>query len=289
MNFVIYSDVSGEHQAKNFIESLILQKIKPENLFYYTINFESTLEYDLLTKIPFQLDLELPSFHFYKALICLDSLKRSDGVFYYFDTDVLLGRRFNDFEPILGLDYPLFPLGTFPYPYMNYYWDNGYVEIYDETHFQKYLNVPERSMPYTYSCFFTYDILSENFFKEVDSWCRFKYFISNETIAEQNLIVQSGQTEMHRKILSIYPFKDETVFNVILWRRQAKNHYGQIFCNTSNDKTVEEVEWDDNLGYKEFELGFEENIHESKIIMFYHGIKTNESAEKILKVLNKNN
>jgi hypothetical protein len=37
MNFVIYSDVSGEHQAKNFIESLILQKIKPENLFYYTM------------------------------------------------------------------------------------------------------------------------------------------------------------------------------------------------------------------------------------------------------------
>ena len=31
MNIVIYSDVQGEHQAKNFLESLILQTINPQN------------------------------------------------------------------------------------------------------------------------------------------------------------------------------------------------------------------------------------------------------------------
>ena len=287
MNIVIYSDVKGEHQAKNFIESLILQKINPQNLFYYTIDFDSTLNYDFLTKIRWGLDLELPSFHFYKASICLDSIKRSDGVFYYFDTDILLGRRFHDFEPILGCDYPIFPLGTFPYPYMNFYWNNGDVEIFDETRFQNYLNIPARSMPYTYSCFFSYDLLSANFFEEVDAWCRFKYFIPNSVIAEENIKQKSGNTEVDYRILRIFPFKDESVFNVILWRRQSKNHYGRIFCNTSNDKTVEEVEWDDNLGYKEFELGLAENIEESKTVMFYHGIKTDENAQKILNVLKK--
>ena len=282
MNIVILSDFGLEHQAKNFIESLILQKIKPKNLFYYTINFDSELDYDFLRKIKWELDSELPFFPFYKSAICLDSLKRSEGVFYYFDTDVLISKRFKDFKPITGNEYPILSFGPYQYPNRNWYYSDGREDVYNERKFQEFLNISERTMPYAYSCFFTYDIMCEDFFKEVDSWCRFKYFVPTKSLEEQKIKLNRPITYYDRRVLEIYPLMDETIFNVILWRRKATINYGHIFCNTANFQTVKEVEWDDTIKYKEFKLGYHESVRDSKNIIFYHGIKSNKEAKKIL-------
>lgn len=263
MNIVIYSDYRQEHLAQSFIESMVLVGVKPNNVFYYTIDFDSALEYNFLTKIRWEKDSGLTNFNYYKPKICADALGRANGLFYYFDVDIIMGRRFIYFNPIIGNPYPICPVTPMPFPFRYFHSLDGNYYEWDETTFMKYLRVDKRSMNYVYTCFFTFDESCHLFLLESDAFCRFTYFVPHHE-------------------LRVYPFADETIINVLLWRMEAKTNYGRIFCNTHKLTTIQMVEESDKITNINVDGNQYEQIEQSSRVMFYHGSKDKETNTHIL-------
>jgi len=263
MNFVVFSDQNYEYQVRDFVSSISLLNIRVDNIFYYTIGFDSDIEHNALVKIRWEKDKDLSNYSYYKAMLCLDALNRANGQFCYFDSDILLGHRFKYFNPIFGNDYPICATTPMPYPFRYFHNLNGEYFEWDETAFMNYISVPKRTMNYVYACFFTFDERCIDFFQEEDAWCRFKYFIPHHE-------------------LRVYPFWDETIMNVLLWKRNAKVNYGRIFCNSHKFNTIKMVETNDNIRNINIDNNQYEQIENSALVMFYHGTKNAESNQEIL-------
>ena len=56
MNIIFYSDYNYEYQAKSLIESIIVNVKEDVQMIYYTIGFESSLDYPNLVKVPYPKD-----------------------------------------------------------------------------------------------------------------------------------------------------------------------------------------------------------------------------------------
>jgi lipopolysaccharide biosynthesis glycosyltransferase len=88
MNIVFYSDKNYEYQAEALIKSVLLNCKQEVNLIYYTLGFESSLNYKSLTKRIFPLDSNKKKFEFYKPSVLLDAIDVFGGNILFLDTDI---------------------------------------------------------------------------------------------------------------------------------------------------------------------------------------------------------
>ena len=267
MNLVVFSDKNYEYQVENLLRSLDYSKVVPKHIFYYTIGFNSSIEYKNLNKIPWAKTPELPKYDFYKPGICLDALKKCDGDFLYVDTDVFFSRRFPEFKIKSGLDHPCYVEGPIEYPYTFWSTDKETTQ-FDERKLMSYHGVPERTMHYVMACLFTFNINCVDFLEEWRSICENKYLLKNHT--------------------AIFPFTDETAANVLLWKRKIYEKYDRIFVNTHKFSTFKLCEENDFIKDTLIDNNIYEQCKDSSKVYFYHGVKDKEENENILKYINEN-
>ena len=264
MKIVFYTDKNFEYMAQYLIDSLDIQNVNTE-LLYYTLGFESSINHPNLTKKFWELDKKFPRFEFYKPSIFLDVLERTDTKdFIFLDSDIIVGKRFDISKFKHHYDYPLASIGNWdkPYAYMNY--SSGHQEIFDEKKLMNYLGVKENSMSYVYSCFMSINDKCTDFLKEWKSFCENSYLLENSQ--------------------SYYPFQDETSFNVLLWKRESTFNYGRTYLNTLFCDPLKFVEESENYQGNVFNTP-EQYCDNSSNVVFYHGIKDKTELEKSLEYL----
>lgn len=275
MVLFLYSNKPYEHQVKYCLKSLSPKMTDDVKIVYYTIGFDSDIEFPNLYKIKIPLKPQYPSFHYYKAELSLLTMKLFPGEYYMFsDTDILYSKRFS-FEMMKhSLPYPMASFGPHEYPFM---WEEGRDGkiIYDEVKSMKYFNVPARTQRYVWSCIYSFNEYCTDFFEEYTSMCNYKYLLDQRTV--------------------YYPMHDETPFNICLWKRGATQNLGFAFLNThifNSVKLVEEnIIKDQHLNTHVDSMGNTwEYIYDSEQIVAYHGFKEPEDSEKTVEYLiNENN
>jgi hypothetical protein len=86
-----------------------------------------------------------------------------------------------------------------------------------------------------------------------------------------------------------FPFKDETSFNICLWKRGATENYRFGFVNTHMVSTVKEVE--KGAANQHFDNAIDavgakwEYVEDSSEVMFYHGFKEVSAIKEALAYL----
>jgi hypothetical protein len=267
MNFVFYSDSKYEYQVKNLLRSISYAGMDWANFYYYTIGFKSDISYPRLNLIQWEKSKTLERFEFYKPGICLDSLRRTNGNFTFLDTDIILSKRFRNIPFNYMSDYPMFCKGPIEYP--NTFWaDSSGKTIFNETKLMKYLGVEKRSMNYVMSCFFTYNNLCSDFLEEWESICENKY--------------------LYKDSQSYFPFTDETIANVLLWKRNATINYDRGFVNTHKFSTFKLCEGSDDIKNVMIDDNMYEECKDSANVYFYHGMKDEIENSKILNYIDEN-
>ncbi len=267
MNLVLLSDKNYEYQVENLLRSLSYSKVVPKSIFYYTIGFNSTIDYPNLKKIPWPKISDLPKYDFYKPGICLDVLKRADGYFLYVDADIVFSKRFSNFKIKQGLNHPCYVEGPIEYPYTFWQTDEDITQ-FDERKLMKYYGVSERTMHYVMACLFSFNSDSVDFIEEWRSICENKYLLKSHT--------------------AIFPFTDETAANVLLWKRNISEKYDRIFVNTHKFSTFKLCEEDDNIQNTLIDDNIYEQCKDSSKVYFYHGTKVKEENAQILNYIDEN-
>ena len=265
LNIVIYSDQNYEYQVENFIKSLSYGGIKNYRVFYYSIGFYSTIKSDRVVNIYWRKDSR--RFEFYKPEICLDALNYVKENIFYFDADITLSKRFCKMPVEFGKAYPTYCKGPIEYPHT--YWEDASGRtIFDEKKLMNYLGVAERTMHYVMACFFTYDENSRDFLEEYKSFCRNEYLLSQWQ--------------------SMYAFTDETIANVLLWKRGISDSYGRYFVNTHKFSTFKLCEETEDIRKTNIDDNVYEQCEDSSKVYFYHATKVKEENYKILKYIHEN-
>ncbi len=268
MNIVLYSDIGYQQQVKNFIASLKYSGLEDCKIIYYTIEFESDIDDPRVIKVPLEKDLSGKKYEFYKPKVCLDALKYGEGQFIYFDADIMLSKRFKKLDIKNGFTYPIFCTGPIEYPHTFWQEPDGRRTIFNEKRLMDYLGVNERSMFYIMTCFFTYDKNCSDFLEEWQSFCENKYLL--------------------KEWYSWYAFTDETIANVLLWKRKATNNYGRGFINSHKFSTFKMCEENENIVNTLIDDNIYEQCEDSSKVYFYHATKVTEENEKILKYIDEN-
>lgn len=270
MIFILYSDKNCEYQAIACIKSLESKITDEIKILYFTIGFQSDFSCKNLIKVETEYNKLYPTFHFYKAELCLKGLYMfpEEKYFIFSDTDILYSKRFQ-FENFKHENpYPLASFGPHEYPFTYETIGDQFIK-YDEIKLMEYLNVQSRSLRYVWSCFYSFNRNCKDFLEEYDSMCKNKYLIDR------------------RKWY--YPFQDETSFNVLLWKRNATESLGFCFVNTHDIHIVMKIETDlvkHQYGNNIDVLGANwEYIDDSSNIMFYHGFKSIENIKLTLNYL----
>ena len=268
MNIVFYSDKNYEYQAKALIESVLLNCRQEVNLIYYTLGFESSLKYKNLTKRIFPIDINKKRFEFYKPSIILDAIDVFGGNILFFDTDIIVGKRFDIEKFKHNHDYPMLSCGNWDAPFIcTIYNDNSYSDVVNEEKLMAYFGVKERSMNYVYTCMLS---LNEKCRDAILEW---------KSICENEFLNQKQE--------EYFPFKDETPMNVLLWKRGVNNNYGRIYLNTIDFEPLKFIEENEGIvGDPAINYGIMGNdlmrCENSSNIMFYHGIKDEEELRKTI-------
>ncbi|NBP56871.1 hypothetical protein EBU71_10155 [bacterium] len=299
---LIMSNKSYEPVSKNLVESIIINSGYKIPIIYYTIGFESELDYPNLICNYFEpVEAYGNDFYFYKPNILYHALENFGGNFLFLDSDILIGRRFNiEFFQNDG-DYPLLTTISQEYPiivgpnWMNtkiYNPDLKYIGsdgierlavevdmdghvtgspgsiIYNEAALMCLFGVKKRSMRYVGTCLISYGPNCEDFLLE---W---------KSLVENPWIRRRGKEYL--------PFHEETAINIILWRRQATRNWDSIFVNTGRYDVVERVELDDNIHNQYIIDDGYTWCRDSKEVFFYHGFKTGPESQKVLHLLRQN-
>jgi hypothetical protein len=262
MDIVFFTDKNFEYMAEYLIKSINIQKIDVK-LIYYTINFESTINQSNLIKKLWDLDSNKPRFEFYKPSIFLDALDISDD-FIFLDTDIIIGHRFDINKFKHDLDYPLASIGNWQKPYAFVHYPNGHEDVFDEQALMKYLGVPFWTTDYVYTCFMSINKNCRDFLEEWKSFCENSYLLKRRNV--------------------YYPLHDETSFNVLLWKRNAKYNYGRIYLNTLFFKPMKFIEETENYQGHVFDV-LEQYCDNSNRVIFYHGMKDKLELDKAVNYL----
>ncbi|MEN6294203.1 MAG: hypothetical protein ABFD07_19600 [Methanobacterium sp.] len=267
MNLVLYSDSNYEYQIKNFIDGLSYGGVKHFRLFYYNIGFRSSIQHPNVIRIPWERNTSLPRFEYYKPAICLDLLNYVKDQIVFLDSDILLSKRFSSMPFSFGKE--CVGCCTAPMNYPNTYWEDARGRTYfDEKKYMQYMGVSERSMDYIMTCFFTYDSQAADFLEEWKSFCENTYLLKKEQ--------------------SFFPFKDETIANVLMWKRGFNFNYGRSFINTHKFSTFKLCEENDNIENCLIDNNPYEQCERSSMVRFYHGVKVVDENVKILNFINEN-
>ena len=265
MNIVIYSDENYEHQVRNFIRSLSYGGIEDYRVFYYSIGFNSSIKSDKVVNIYWRKDSR--NFEFYKPEICLDVLNYVKENIFYFDADIILSKRFYKMPIEFGKSHPTFSKGPIEFPF-TFWSDSNGTTTFDETKLMNYLGVKERLMHYVMACFFTYDEKCRDFLEEWMSFCKNEYLLKQRQ--------------------SMYAFTDETIANVLLWKRGISDSYGRYFVNTHKFSTFKLCEENEDIEDSFIDGNPYEQCDDSSQVYFYHATKIKEENEKILKYIDEN-
>jgi hypothetical protein len=261
---VFFSDSKYEYQAKGVIESALINIKSEFRLIYYTIGFDSDLEYDNLTKIRIEFIDKIKIFDFYKPHIIIDSIERfGDEKFIYVDTDILFGKRFSIDKIINNSDFPLMSSGNWNFPFI---YQRGL--IVDESNLMSHFNITNemRSMTYVYACFISYNKSCYDIILEWKGLCFDDFLLS--------------------KGKYYFPLNDETSINVILWRRGISKNLGRIFLNTHRFDYIKYVEENENVYGEGGNVGlFGDDFarcENSSDIMLYHGTKDTDDINRVI-------
>lgn len=299
---IILSDKNYEFQAKNLIESIIISCGYNIPIIYYTIGFESQLDYPNLICQYFEPVKEYGTdFYFYKPAILFHALNHFGGDFLFMDCDILVGKRFNIDYFKNDEDYPLlttishsFPIIFGPHysnakiwnPTLKYIGSDGLerlaVEvdidgrvtgtpgtiIYNEAALMCLFGVKKRSMRYVGTCVISFGEKCEDFILE---W---KSLIENPWI--------------RRRGKEYLPFHEETAINIILWRRGVEKNYETIFVNTHKSEILKKVEMDPNILDTYLEDDGYTYCRNSSEVLFYHGFKDHNESQMALEFLKQN-
>ena len=275
MNIIFFSDLNYEYQAKSLIESILLNVKDEVRMIYYTIGFESSLDYPNLIKVPYDKDDSKKLFEFYKPTIMLDAISKFGGKFLFLDTDIIIGRRFNISRVDNNLDIPLFPYGNWDYPFLCSGQDqNGeYTDFSNEEPLMKYFGVSSRSMNYVYTCVFSFNDKCSDILKEWKSMCENTYLLQD--------------------IRKYFPFRDETPLNIILWKKGITQNLNRIYFNTIESQPLIYIEENDNIRGDAYNMGVFGNSNmkceNSSDIMIYHGIKDKSQIDIVINYMKSKN
>lgn len=263
MILVLFSDKNFEYQSICSIKSIENKITDDIKILYFTIDFDSSFECKNLYKIKIEKINDYPLYNYYKPELCLKSLELfpEENHFIYADSDILYSSQFEFKNFINEYSYPLASCGPHEYPY-TYEQFGEKVTIFNETELMKYFNVDKRSMWYLFSCFFTFNRNCTDFLDEWMSMCKNKYLLNKQKV--------------------IYPFKDETSFNICLWKRNATVNLGFIFVNTHKSETIKFIEENTVI---EHHGSHWEYVKNSKDIAFYHGFKEELDIKSGLDIL----
>jgi len=286
MIIVTFADKNYELFAYNLYKSFAIKQnfFEEDKFVFYGINYTPELKGKNLYNFKFNTFKEFPRFNFWKPRIILDVLDKfpEEENFCFIDADVLIGKRL-DFNKLLenkSFNYPLSSHHwcTLPYGFMTY--PDGTREDYTTNGLCEYFNIPVKvkvdggivegnSCRYVQNCVILYNRKHFNFLKEWESMCEYEFLWKHNTIIN-------------------YPYQDETVFNVLLWKYKATETLGFIhtnICDFEAYKKGEETLELKNQNLIDHHWSYVEDINN---LMMYHGFKDPIESEKVINYINEN-
>ena len=252
----------------SFIISMKYAKCENIPVLYYTIGFESDLDYPNLTKIRWEIDPKKIDLTYYKPEILLDSLKYSNEVC-YMDSDIVLGKRFN-IDSLFNhkLDYPYCCRGPLEFVWVWYSQDGQNFKT-DEWNLMNYYGVKERSSTYLWASMMTFTDKCKDFLEEWSSIINNPYLL--------------------KRAKHFFPFREETAFNVTFWKRGYTQILDLVFFNTVKFESFLKVETENdfnqivrNYADTTIDTAIYETCNNSSIVQFYHGLKPGEELNKVI-------
>ena len=266
MKMVIFllSDKNFEQQAIFCIRSLYKRISDDVKIVYFTIGFNSNFSGRNLYKHYIEFKPNFDKFTYYKPELALTLMDLFPNDYYiYTDSDILFSPRFSVDKVINPtLNYPLASYGIYEYP-ITYETIGGTTTYFSEAELMSYFNVPNRTMRYVWACFFSFNSFCRDFIEEWASMCNNGY--------------------IYKKRKSIFPFHDETSFNVCLWKRGANKSLDFAFVNTNELKMVKNAEMG---GLMKLDLKTDaHSTNDNKNILFYHGFNIESEMNSSLNYL----
>lgn len=266
---ILYSDKGYERMVDSFLISMKYAQCVNIPVLYYTIGFDSELDYPNLTKIRWEIDPNKIDLTYYKPEILLDSLKYSDEIC-YMDSDIVLGKRFNiDSLFKNDIDYPFCCRGPIEFVWV-WYSQNGENFRIDENNLMNYYGVKERSSTYLWASMISFTDKCRDFLEEWSSILNNPYLL--------------------KKANHYFPFREETAFNVTFWKRNCNQILDLVFFNTIKFESFLKVETENDFNYKStnftdhstIDYSIYETCNNSTIVQFYHGLKPGEDLNKVI-------
>lgn len=272
LKILVYSDSGYESLIEAFLISRRYAGKEEIPVIYYSVGFDSSLDYPNLEKRRWEIDSRRPGLNYYKPSIILDSLKYDDHLC-FMDADILLSRRF-DPERIINLDFD-FPIASSGPQEHVWRWEvlpgQDEVIIYDERKLMSYYGVAERSCAYLWSSMVSYNRNCQDFMEEWDSIVSNPYLLKNHNV--------------------YFPLSDETAFNVTMWKRDIRDFKNMIFFNTTGFESFINIETNDNV-VVERDTDYEMTRNDGKLfeicddsskVLFYHGFKPGEELDRVIR------
>ena len=321
ITIVCYSNQNYQYLAQAMLASVRHRCGDTVRLVYYTIDFDSTLEFPMLTKVRWELNPLLPKWEFYKAGIIWDAFHRFPGQILYLDVDLMVGRRFQIENFVQEASYPIGYIGN---------WDRGlrYWTL-DITNPFPVFKLNDRVVPVeegatAVDCMGTIlDLYPDNqtYLVRMDNG-RYRTVSQSGLVARRyadNVIFNRylgldvvSKPEVMTAVLSFssaceefilewkafseneyllrnwqyyLPFPDQTILNTLLWKRDVEHHYGRVLFNSFTADAAILVETRDDL----VNVAIDNNQHclcwDSSKISFYHGIINPDEVTKLLQYL----
>lgn len=287
MIIVAYANKAYEPYAFTLYESLKLTRpcfLEEDTFVYYGLGYSPNLKGKNVVNLSFPLPENPDRLEFVKPKILLDLLSKFENeTFCFIDVDVVVGKRL-DFNKLLQGKNFTYPLGGHHYcevPFLYDYFSDGTAIHYVTNALCDYLGVDVKSdvigdtkiignsCRYIQNCFILFNNSHYDFILEWDSICDNKFLRSKQKF--------------------YFPFPDETVFNVLLWKYKVTETLGFIHTNCH---TFEAYKKGEENHFIQNELLIDNHppslVINSQDLMYYHGNKNLEELQKIIKYLNEN-
>lgn len=269
MKILVYSDSGYESMVNAFLASRKYSNSEDVHVLYYTVGFESTLEYTNLTKIRWDLDTEKPDLTYYKPDILIDGLNYDKHIL-YMDCDIVLSKRF-DPKKIINESYELPMSSSGPQDHV-WIWKSFGEEtiVYDETKLMEYFGIAERSCKYLWASMISYNDNCLDFLEEWKSILLNPYLLKKKEI--------------------YFPFREETAYNITLWKRGCTDFFDLVFFNTTSFDSFLDIETEENVvidKFREYSLDnldtrLYETCDDSSRVLFYHGFKPGKDLDSVV-------